>query len=63
MNVKIIEDQCTGCGICPGICPNVFELNADGIAEVQQDPVPDSMKDEVTEAAESCPVEAIVVTG
>lgn len=63
MNVKILQDQCTGCGICPSICPDVFELNDEGVAEVKADPVPESMKDEVVEAAESCPVGAIAVTG
>jgi ferredoxin len=62
MNVTIIEDRCTGCGICPSLCPDLFELNG-AVAEVKQNPVPDSLKEECIEAAESCPVEAIAVTG
>ena len=61
MQAKIIEDQCTGCGICPNICPDVFEME-EAVASVKTDPVPDNFKQECLEAAESCPVEAIVVT-
>lgn len=61
MHVKIIENQCTGCGMCPNICPDVFELEG-SIASVKTDPVPEGLKQECIEAAESCPTEAIAVT-
>lgn len=61
MNAKIIEEQCTGCGLCPSMVPDVFELTGD-VAEVKTNPVPDSMVDECKEAAESCPTQAIELT-
>ena len=59
MRATVDADACTGCGLCPDICPEVFELNDDGIAEVKVDSVPSEAADSAREAAESCPVEAI----
>jgi ferredoxin len=62
MKATIIEDKCIGCGMCSVLCPEVFEME-DAVATVRVNPVPEGAKDECTEAAESCPVQAIVVTG
>lgn len=51
------QDTCTGCGLCPDIAPNTFELNDEGVAEVT-DPQGDD-EDTIQEAIDSCPVEAI----
>jgi len=61
MHAEIIAEKCTGCGMCPGICPDVFEME-DALATVKVDPVPESMREETIEAAESCPAAAIIVT-
>jgi len=55
-----IDDTCTGCGICEDECPEVFELQ-DEMAVVNVDPIPEDLEDKVRDAAESCPVEAILV--
>ncbi len=60
MEVKVNED-CTACGICEDICPEVFELG-DEFAEVKVNPVPAEHEEKVREAAEECPVEAIIVS-
>jgi len=59
MKVKI-EDTCTACGLCVDTCPEVFELGED-MAQVIVDDVPEEYEDAVQEAAEECPVEAIIV--
>ncbi len=59
MKVKI-EDTCTACGLCADTCPEVFELGED-MAQVIVDEVPEEYEDAVQEAAEECPVEAIIV--
>ena len=28
-----VNGNCIGCGACTGVCPEVFDLNADGLAE------------------------------
>ena len=59
MNVRI-EDSCTACGLCIDTCPEVFEIG-DAIAEIIVDNVPAELEDTVQQAADECPVEAIVV--
>ena len=59
MQVRI-EDICTSCGLCCDTCPEVFEMGAD-IAQVKVEEVPAEHEDAVQQAADECPVEAIVV--
>jgi len=60
MKVSIDSDLCTGCGACSDDVPDVFALN-DDVAEVITPEVPDDLEDAVQQAAEDCPVEAIIV--
>jgi ferredoxin len=62
MKVSVDHDVCLGCGICEGICPDVFSLGAEPFAVVLLDPVPELYRADVTDAAEQCPEEAISVT-
>ena len=59
MKVRI-EDSCTACGLCVDACPEVFEMG-DEIAEVLVDNVPPELAETAQQAADECPVEAIVV--
>lgn len=59
MKVRI-EDTCTACGLCVDTCPEVFEMGND-MAQVMVDDVPAEYEDAVQQAADECPVEAIVV--
>ena len=59
MKVIVDKDLCIGCGACQAICPDVFEINDDGLSEVIESEVADKNKEEVVEAIESCPTEAI----
>lgn len=63
MKAYVDKDLCIGCGICPTVCSEVFEMNGDGVAEVVRDPVPEESKDDAVKAQESCPVDAIKVEG
>ncbi len=59
MRVRI-EDTCTACGICVDTCPEVFDMG-DDLAEVIVDVVEPELEDAVQEAADDCPVEAIII--
>jgi ferredoxin len=60
MKAIVDQDTCTGCGLCPEICPEVFQMQGD-TAGVIADPVPAAAEDSAQEAAENCPVDAITV--
>ena len=59
MNVSI-QDTCTACGLCCDTCPEVFEMG-DDIAEVIMDEVSEELMSSAQQAAEECPVAAILV--
>ncbi len=59
MKVSVDQDLCIGCGLCESICPEVFRMNDDNLAEVIEQP--DSISDTCREACESCPVSAITI--
>ena len=55
-----IEDTCTACGICVDTCPDVFQMGPD-IAEVIVELIPPEFEDDAQQAADECPVEAIII--
>lgn len=61
MKATIERDGCISCGLCPEICPEVFRMADDGLAEVIVDEVPAEAEDKAVEAQESCPVSVIAV--
>jgi ferredoxin len=60
MKVSIDAELCTGCGACADDVPDMFEMG-DEIAEVKQADVPADLESAVSQAAEDCPAEAIIV--
>jgi ferredoxin len=59
MKVRI-DDNCTACGLCVDTCPEVFAMG-DSKAEVIVENVPAELEETVQQAADECPVEAILV--
>jgi ferredoxin len=60
MTVKIDAEACTGCGLCTDSVPDIFKMG-DDVAEVTKSNVPSDLEDDVKDAADNCPVEAIIV--
>jgi len=52
-----IEEDCTACGLCEDICPEVFVV--EDVATVIEGADFSKHEDEIIDAAESCPVEVI----
>ncbi len=61
MKVKVNRDSCIGCGACAAICDDVFEIDDEGLSTVKKEDVEDDKKQEVQDAADSCPTGAIEV--
>jgi ferredoxin len=60
MKASIDQDTCTGCGLCPDTCPEVFEMDG-ATARVKGGSVPADAEASCREAMEGCPVEAISI--
>ncbi len=60
MRVRVDEDACVGDGTCVEVCPEIFEMSGD-VAVTKMEEVPEELEDSCREAAESCPVEAILI--
>lgn len=61
MKATIDRPGCIGCGLCPSICPEVFQMADDGLAEVIVDEIPADSQGTAVEAQENCPVSVISV--
>ena len=59
--VKVDEKKCIGCGLCISICPEVFELKANGKSYVKEGASCEG-KTCCKEAEEGCPVNAITLS-
>ncbi|MEE6163799.1 MULTISPECIES: ferredoxin [unclassified Mycolicibacterium] len=62
MKVYVDRKLCDDHGQCTIASPTVFRMNDDGKLEYDTD-VDESLRDEVEEAADVCPVQAILLDG
>ncbi|TDE21955.1 ferredoxin [Actinomadura sp. 6K520] len=60
MKVIVDMDKCQDHGQCVFAAPEVFRLNDEGHLEYESAP-DDSLRDEVEEAADVCPLQAITI--
>ena len=61
MKATVDRDTCVGCGLCESVCPNVFEMDSDSIAEVITDVISPENEACAIETQDECPVSAITV--
>jgi len=59
MKAWVDKDGCIACELCTNICPEVFRMGDDDLAEAYVDTVPEEAEDAAREAADSCPVSVI----
>ena len=55
------KNICIGCGVCPTVCPEIFEMDDDGLAKASESEITDALVDSAKDAEEQCPVNAITV--
>ena len=63
LKVTIDKDLCAGCGSCEVFCPEVFRIEDDVAVNIlgEEKDVPEDVGDKCREAADACPVEAIII--
>ena len=59
MKLNVDKDICIGCGACAAICPDVFEIDDDGLAKVTTEEINEEFVEDAVDAKEGCPVDAI----
>ena len=58
MKFNVDKNVCIGCGACQAICPDVFEIEDDGLAAATNEAT-DTNIEEAQDAMQGCPVGAI----
>lgn len=62
LNVQIDDLNCSGCEDCVDSLPNVFEMTDDGeTARVKMTRIPAELEDDIREAMDDCPGDAISI--
>jgi len=61
MKAYVNPDLCNGTGLCVETCPEVFELNDEGLSTVKVNRVPADALQNCKEAADNCPFSAISI--
>lgn len=61
MKATLDKSGCISCGICEDLCPEVFRMADDGLAEVHQPDVPPDAEGRAVEAQDGCPTSVITV--
>ncbi|MCI6647256.1 MAG: ferredoxin [Oscillospiraceae bacterium] len=54
-----VNDNCIGCGLCAGLCPDVFEMTSEGVSHVIGKADTPELEKRARQALEECPVDAI----
>ena len=60
MKAFVDENVCISCGLCEGICSDVFSLDT-GVAVAIEEKFQAELEDSVREACDGCPVQAISI--
>jgi len=64
MSVVVDRTKCGGMGICEGLDPERFQVQADGKVQVMQEDIEDDAAREIVQdAVDSCPTGALRIVG
>jgi len=61
LQAEVNQELCISCGACIDVCPEVFDWNDEEKAQAIMEEVPDELGNQASEAAESCPTDAILI--
>jgi ferredoxin len=62
MYVRVDLSKCCGYTLCAEVCPDVYKLDENGFAYVNEALVPEGLEESARAGAEICPESAIIVS-
>ena len=60
MRVRVDQEACVGDETCVDMCPEIFQMDGD-VAATKMEEVPPELQGLCKDAADACPVEAIII--
>jgi ferredoxin len=60
--VKVIDAKCCGYTVCADHCPEVYKLDDQGFAFVEDSLVPEGLEEKAIKGAKACPEKAILTS-
>ena len=61
MKAHVDKETCIGCEACVNDCPEIFEMEDDGLAVAKDIEISDDLMESANSAKDGCPVEAISI--
>jgi len=61
MKAVVDKNTCIGCGICVDICPEIFEIDPQGLSEAMVTEVSSYYLPDAMNAVSACPTNAIKI--
>lgn len=61
MRIHVDRNKCTGIGLCEAVCPELFEVDDDGVLQlIRGEEIPDDVEaDQIDSAISGCPTAAL----
>ncbi len=63
MRIEVDRDKCEGLGMCESMAHEYFEVDDDDVMQILEENPPESDRDKVDSAVQSCPVLALRLVG
>ncbi len=63
MRIVVDRDRCEGLGMCEAMAHEYFEVDDDDVMQILDESPPESERDKVDSAVQSCPVLALSLQG
>jgi ferredoxin len=63
IEIEVLTERCISSGNCVDLAPDLFEMDDDGLVHALEGRVDDSRRRAIEQAADVCPVQAILLSG
>ena len=61
MRIVVDRTKCSSIGLCEAAVPDIFEIGPDGVLQILQDEIPADRREELEQACENCPTQALSI--